>query len=159
VYGEIRTRLGLGAVPGVFRAMAAVNHDVLVQNWTAFRQTVLEGGLPRTLKQMVGLVVSREHDCPYAVRLHAAILAHLGVAQPVVRDLVESGDSDLVPDSTRTALGFARQYSRDPDRCSPDLLEAAGFTEDDAQELMDTVLLVSGMTRFAQECGLGADGD
>jgi uncharacterized peroxidase-related enzyme len=155
VYGEIRARLGL--VPNVFKAMAAVNHDVLVQNWTAFRQTVLEGVLPRALKEMVGLVVSRETGSAYAMNLHAFTLEQLGVGLGVVRSLMESGDCTDIPNPSRAVLTFARHFVQDPDRVSPEPLEALGLSEDEAQEVMDTVLLVAGMNRFAHEIGLPAD--
>lgn len=153
VYGEIRARLGL--VPNVFKAMAAVNHDVLLQNWTAFRETVLEGILPRALKEMVGLVVSR--DDGYALPLHMQSLSAMGIGQDVVRNLVELGDCPRISHRSRVALTFARAYTTDPDGTSTDSLETVGYSEDEAQEIMDTVLLVDGMNRFAAETGIPGD--
>ncbi|HWI51413.1 MAG TPA: carboxymuconolactone decarboxylase family protein [Symbiobacteriaceae bacterium] len=159
VYGEIRARLGLGAVPDVFRAMAAVGQDVLVQNWTAFRQTVLEGALPRTLKEMIALVVSREQGCGYSVRFYSHSLFQLGVSPPVVRCLAEQGDCPEFTPDLRRLLAFARESCLDPDGADPDSLEMAGFSEEHAVEVVDTVLIASGIARFAVECGLGAEGD
>ncbi|HLN60513.1 MAG TPA: hypothetical protein VK464_03105 [Symbiobacteriaceae bacterium] len=155
VYGEIRTSLGL--VPNVFKAMAAVNHDVLLQNWTAFRYTVLEGALPRVLKEMVGLVVSLEEGNDYTLSLCAFGLASLGVAAGVVRNLMESGDCPEISHISRVVLHFARDYARDPEGTTPEPLEAVGLSDEEAQEVMDTVLLVTGMNRFAREIGLPAD--
>ncbi|HWI50979.1 MAG TPA: carboxymuconolactone decarboxylase family protein [Symbiobacteriaceae bacterium] len=157
IYGEIRSCLGLGIVPNVFKAMAAVGHDVLAQNWTAFRQTVLEGCLPRTVKEMVALVVSREHGCEYGVYLYSYSLFHLGISRPVVESLAELGDCPEFPPDFRRLLAFAREYSVDPDGVDPDFLEMAGFSEDDALQVVDTVLIASGMARFAAECELPVD--
>lgn len=159
LYGEIRARLGLGEVPCVFRAMAAVSHDVLVQNWTAFRHTVLEGGLPRTVKQMVALVVAREQGCSYGIALFSQVLAQLGVELPVVESLAEHGDCPDFPQGLRRLLAFARAYSLDPDGVDPDMLEMEGFSEDDSSEVVDAVLMTTGLVRFAAECGLPPDGD
>lgn len=159
LYGEIRTRLGLCEVPAVFRAMAAVSHDVLVQNWTAFRHTVLEGTLPRTVKEMVALVVAREQGCGYGVTLFSRVLSQLGVGMPVVRSLAEHGDCTDFPVDLRRLLAFARAYSADPDGVDPDSLELEGFSEDDAAEVVDAVLMTTGLVRFAAECGLPPDGD
>ena len=159
VYGEIRACLGLGMVPSVFRAMAAVGHDVLVQNWTAFRQTVLEGVLPRPVKEMIALVVSREQGCGYGVRFHSQTLFQLGVALPVVRCLAEQGDCQEFPTDLRQMLAFARECSLDPEGADPDRLEMAGISGDHAVEVVDTVLIATGISRFAAECGLPADGD
>lgn len=157
VYAEIRTRLGLAAVPNVFKAMAAVSHDVLLQNWTAFRETVLDGGLPRVLKEMVGLVVSRDSDCLYGVGFHTQTLASLGVSSLVVQSLVESGDSAMVSQRARNVLHFARAYRVDPEGAVPSALEEAGLSEDEVQEVVDTVLLVSGINRFVAEAGIPVD--
>lgn len=155
VYSEIRARLGL--VPNVFKAMAAVSSDVLVQNWTAFRYTLLEGGLPRTLKEMVGLVVSRANGSDYAVSLHARILDRLGVCQDVVQCLAESGDCPALPHVDRIILHFAREYALDPDGTPTEALEAMGIDDEGVQEVVDTVLIVAGINRFALECALPVD--
>ncbi|MDF2630514.1 MAG: Carboxymuconolactone decarboxylase [Symbiobacteriaceae bacterium] len=159
LYGEIRTRLGLSRVPGVFKAMAAVSHDVLVQNWTAFRHTVLEGALPRTVKQMIALVVAREQGCGYGVNLFSEVLCGLGVETPVVRSLAEHGDCADFPLDLRRLLAFARAYCVDPDGVDPDSLEFEGFSEEDSAEVVDAVLMTTGLVRFAAECGLAPDGD
>jgi alkylhydroperoxidase/carboxymuconolactone decarboxylase family protein YurZ len=156
VYSEIRSRLGL--VPNVFKAMAAVSHDVLVQNWTAFRETVLEGILPRVLKEMIGLVVARDLGGDYAVGLHTFSLHALGVGQGVIRCLLESGDCPAIPYVDRMVLGFARAYTRDPDHTPSDSLEALGLSDEQAQEVIDAVLIFAGISRFAGECALPADG-
>lgn len=159
LYGDIRTRLGLREVPCVFKAMAAVSHDVLVQNWTAFRQTVLEGALPRTVKQMVALVVAREQGCDYGISLFSQVLFQLGVDSPVVQSLAEHGDCTDFPHPLRQLLAFARAYSLDPDGVDPDTLELEGFSEDDSAEVVDAVLMTTGLVHFATECGLPPDGD
>jgi AhpD family alkylhydroperoxidase len=159
LYGEIRTRLGLGEVPCVFRAMAAVSHDVLVQNWTAFRHTVLEGALPKTVKQMVALVVAREQGCGYGINLFSQVLSQLGVDLPVVESLAEHGDCPDFPHGLRRLLAFARAYSLDPEGVDPEALELEGFSEDDSAEVVDAVLITTGLVRFATECGLPPDGD
>jgi alkylhydroperoxidase family enzyme len=155
VYREIRSRLGL--VPNVFKAMAGVNHDVLLQNWTSFRETVLEGILPRALKEMIGLVVARDLGGEYAASLHAHNLRSLGVGRGVVRCLLESGDCPEIPAADRLVLDFARAYTRDPDHTPADDLTALGLSEEQAMEVMDTVLIVAGINRFALECSLPAD--
>ncbi|HWI61222.1 MAG TPA: hypothetical protein VNT75_05280 [Symbiobacteriaceae bacterium] len=159
VYAEIRSRLGLRRVPNVFKAMAAISHDVLLQNWTAFSRTVLEGSLPRTIKEMVALVVAREQGSGYGVCFYSQMLYQLGVSGPVVRSLTEYGDCPEFPPDLRRLLAFARECSLDPEGMDADGLEMVGFSEDDALEVIDTVLIALGISQFADECGLAADGD
>ncbi len=157
VYEEIRARLGLGLVPNVFKAMAAVNLDVLVQNWTAFRCTLLEGGLPRTVKEMIGVIVSRRNRCAYSLEFHARRLVLLGVPGPIVDSLIVHGDAEQLTDATRAMLAFARSCADDPDRADPGLMEAHGCSDDEIQEVTDTVLMVAGMNRFSKEMGVPMD--
>jgi alkylhydroperoxidase family enzyme len=157
VYNEIRVLLGLGVVPNVFKAMAAVNADVLLQNWTAYKYTFLDGQLPRSLKEMVGLAVAREFRARYSVPLHARALAELGVPAAVVADLVAAGDSAALPGPVRAALAFARVCSWNPDGAAADSLESTGFPEEEVHELIDAVLIVLGLNAFALEAGVPAD--
>lgn len=157
VYAEIRERMGLGVVPAVFRAMAAVGADVLTQNWTAYRCTVLEGALPRGLKEMIGLVVARSVGSGYALLLHARSLAALGVSAEVIRSLADSGDAAYLPLRERAMLRFAEGYNGSSDDVSLYSLEGFGFTEEEVGEVADTVLLTEGLCRFAREAELTAE--
>lgn len=154
VYDEIRTRLGLGFVPSVFKAMAAVGADVLIQNWTAFKQTLLEGQLPLQLKEMIGLEVSREHASGSSIQFHARRLTFLGVPDEIVAMLVATGDVESLPERTRAILRFVRACALDAAEVSSDDLEALGLSEDEALEVVDTVLMVAGLNRFSIEVGL-----
>lgn len=151
LFAEIRERVGLGVVPAVFRAMAAVGHDVLLQNWTAYRYTVLEGVLPRDLKEMVGLAVARAAGCPYGVRLHSEALAQLGLPDETICSLAEHGDAGDLPLRERAILHFVGDDSRSLDERS---LEVLGYTDEEVAEVTDSVLLAEGLCRLAQEVGL-----
>lgn len=154
VFAEIRERVGLGVVPAVFRAMAAVGADVLVQNWAAYRHTVLEGLLPRSLKEMVGLVVARAARCGYGVRLHRESLAHLGTPDEIILSLVEFGDAAYLSLRERTVLRFVQAYNGGPYDASAHSLEAVGLTEEEVAEVTDSVLLTEGLCRMAREAEL-----
>ncbi|MGE5675621.1 MAG: carboxymuconolactone decarboxylase family protein, partial [Mycobacterium leprae] len=136
VYREIRSKMALDVVPNVFKAMAAVNPDVLIQNWTAYRRTVLEGELPRWVKEMIGLVVARASSGDYGLEFHAAELERLGIDQIAVAQLEEQGESPAVTAAVSSLLRFAVDFARDPDRTDTSLLEAAGLSEEQVQEVM-----------------------
>ena len=57
VFHEIETELGFGMVPNIFKSMAE-NPAALAAHWAMFKHTILEGELPRIVKEMVGVVVS-----------------------------------------------------------------------------------------------------
>jgi alkylhydroperoxidase family enzyme len=137
--------------------MAAVGADVLTQNWTAYRHTVLEGLLPRQLKEMIGLVVTRAARSPYGVELHKLALAHLGVAPEMIDNLAVYGDAAHLTLRERAMLRFAEGYAGSGDDVSLPALEAMGFTDEEVAEVVDTVLLTEALCRFARESGLSGE--
>lgn len=157
VFAEIREQMGLGVVPAVFRAMAAVGADVLMQNWAAYRYTVLEGLLPRALKEMVGLMVARSARCSYGIRLHSESLEHLGVAAEIVKCLTEFGDAAFLTLRERAILRFVEGYNGAADDIAMHSLEAFGFADEELAEVTDAVLLTEGLCRVAREVSLTGD--
>ncbi|HEY0253669.1 MAG TPA: carboxymuconolactone decarboxylase family protein, partial [Kofleriaceae bacterium] len=83
VYKQIEAELGFGMVPNVFRAMEA-NPGFLEGMWGTFRAVVLEGRLPRVVKEMVGIVVSYVHGSSYARDVHLHSLTVQGIDKDVL---------------------------------------------------------------------------
>lgn len=94
VYTEIERELGFGIVPNVFRAMA---HDpsILRATWDLFRSTILEGSLPRAVKEMIGIVISVSNSSDYALKVHLHSLSVQAVDREVLAALA-SGNGEIV---------------------------------------------------------------
>ncbi|HVA91230.1 MAG TPA: carboxymuconolactone decarboxylase family protein [Chloroflexota bacterium] len=88
VFEEIEQELGFGIVPNLFRAMAN-QPAILRATWNLFRATVLQGELPRVIKEMVGIVVSAANGSEYALRVHMHSLGVQGVARETLALLAE----------------------------------------------------------------------
>ena len=86
VYDEIERELGFGIVPNVFRAKAG-QPAILRATWDLFRATVLQGLLPRTVKEMIGIVVSAAAGSEYALKVHLHSLGVQGVSEDVLSTL------------------------------------------------------------------------
>ena len=91
VFHEIETELGFGMVPNIFKSMAE-SPSALAAHWAMFKHTILEGQLPRIVKEMVGVVVSSVNRSEYArkavapVRRTRIICRWLRATEPVRRD-------------------------------------------------------------------------
>lgn len=98
VYAEIERELGFGIVPNVFRALAG-QPAVLRATWDLFRAVVLEGELPRAVKEMIGIVVSAANQSEYALRVHLHSLGVQGVGHATLAALAEGAAEtpDLAP--------------------------------------------------------------
>lgn len=157
LYKEIRRSLGAGTVPNIFKAMAALHADVLVHNWIAYRRTFLQGELSRQCKEMIGLVAARASGCRYGLQLHATHLLALGARPAAVSGLVETGACEGLSAAEAAALAFARTAWADPATAVTTPLEKAGLSEEQITEVVDTLLLVAGLSRFARESELPPD--
>ena len=93
VYDSILSELGFGIVPNLFKSMAG-RPGFLAANWDKFRTTVLEGQLPRTLKEMIGIAISQTNKSEYALRVHLHGLSALGISEDEAATLLEEAALD-----------------------------------------------------------------
>lgn len=113
IYDEIRRELGFGIVPNLFKSMA-INPAILHANWNKFRATVLQGHLPRTLKEMVGVLISQSNKSEYAMRVHLHGLSALGMSDVVLHALVADYMSCPLPEREKQILRFGLLAAVDP---------------------------------------------
>jgi uncharacterized peroxidase-related enzyme len=113
VYDEIRRELGFGMVPNLFKSMA-LNPAILRANWDKFRATVLQGLLPRTLKEMVGVLISQANGSEYARRVHLHGLSAMGMSDAVLQALVADYMSCPLPEREKQILRFGLLVATDP---------------------------------------------
>jgi uncharacterized peroxidase-related enzyme len=113
VYAEIRRELGFGIVPNLFKSMAS-QPAILRANWDKFRATVLVGSLPRTLKEMVGVLISQANGSEYALRVHLHGLSAMGMSDQVLQELVSDYASCPLPEREKQILRFGLLCATDP---------------------------------------------
>lgn len=160
VYDQIRNELGFGMVPNLFRSMAS-RPAFLEAQWGLFRSTVLQGGLPRTLKEMAGILISQANDSPYALAVHLHSLSALGLSEKLLELLVEDFDACPLPEREKAALVFARKAGIAPQSLTDDdyaSLEKQGLSREDVLELLATAVLFSGVNRYTDAIDLAIDG-
>ena len=136
---EITDELGFGMVPNLFSA-ATPNGEVQTALWKAFRHTVLKGELPRTVKEMMGVIVSREAGSSYAAQVHLHALTLQGLEQPILEALDKGEVPAGVTEKVHALLQFAQNAARDPH--NPSLtgeLRMKGLSEAEVAEAVAVV--------------------
>jgi uncharacterized peroxidase-related enzyme len=113
VYAEIRKELGFGIVPNIFKSMA-IRPTLLRANWDIFRATILQGYLPRTLKEMVGVLISQANGSEYAMRVHLHGLSALGMSEEVLQALIRDYTTCPLPEREKQVLRFGLLCATDP---------------------------------------------
>ena len=138
---EIASELGFGIVPNLF-AEADGAPEVQLALWRAFRHVVLRGRLPRTVKEMMGVVVSREAGSRYAAEVHLHALTLQGVEAPILAALSRGEVPSGVPQKTLALLRFAHSAARHPhDPAQLQLLRGAELSDAEQREAVATVAL------------------
>jgi uncharacterized peroxidase-related enzyme len=113
VYDEIRRELGFGIVPNIFKSMA-IRPTILRAHWDKFRATILTGHLPRTLKEMIGVLISQHNNSEYAMRVHLHGLSALGMSEEVLQALVRDFENCPLPAREKAILRFGLLAATDP---------------------------------------------
>lgn len=150
-YDEIQRELGFGMVPNLFRSMGS-NPPLLTANWQKFKATILQGQLPRTVKEMIGVVVSDIAGSEYAKQVHLHSLSVQGVQALWLRQLTsENGDNGALPDTIRAMVAFARKAATSPIGVSEadyDSMLEAGLTEEECFEIITTIDLFKSVNAY-----------
>ena len=106
VYDQIKAELGFGMVPNLFKSMAT-NPEFLETQWGHFRKTILNGELPRTLKEMIGVAISQANNSQYALNVHLHGLSALGMSEEVLQTLVSDFEACPLPNRERPPFVLA----------------------------------------------------
>ncbi|MBX3014662.1 MAG: carboxymuconolactone decarboxylase family protein [Caldilineaceae bacterium] len=159
VYDEIKAELGFGIVPNLFKSMA-LRPSFLETQWSHFRATVLQGSLPRTLKEMIGVAISQTNGSEYALRVHLHSLSALGISEEVLHLLVTDIEQCPLPERQKQAILFGLRVATQPKQVSDQeyhRLYALGLSEAEIFELIATANLFLGVNQYTDAIMLEID--
>ncbi len=159
VYDQILAELGFGIVPNIFKSMA-INPDILEANWKKFRATILQGDVPRTLKEMVGVAISQFNNSMYALKVHLHGLSALGMSEEVLQTLVSNFDACPLPEREKAVIKFGLLAATNPRELNESHyqnLQSLGLDDSEIFEIIATADLFSGVNRYTDAIALEID--
>ncbi len=159
VYDEIVAELGFGIVPNLFKSMA-INPDWLEANWKQFKSTMLQGNIPRTLKEMIGVAISQHNNSQYALQVHLHGLSALGMSEEVLRLLVSDFDACPLPVREKAVIEFGVLAATQPKALTAahyDRLKSLGLDQVEIFEIINTANLFTGVNQYTDAIGLEID--
>ncbi|QPC82978.1 carboxymuconolactone decarboxylase family protein [Phototrophicus methaneseepsis] len=159
VFDEIRTELGFGIVPNLFKSMAS-NPTFLEGQWKTFKGVVLEGDVPRTLKEMVGVAISQANKSEYALRVHLHGLSALGMSEEVLRTLVSDFAACPLPEREKAVIRFGLRAAQRPgsiDEAAKQELRNLGLDDDEIFEIIITATLFTAVNQYTDAISLEID--
>ncbi len=144
-FDDIRTQLGFGYTPLIFRALSS-NPLVLRSTWEHYKAVVLEGRIPPALKLLIGQAIAYLMGCPPAA----------------VNDRADPTESATIRGTLNTRerqmLDFAVQTATEPQTLEEgdfDALRRAGLWDDEIFELTATAGIYLNLVNFGLSAGLG----
>lgn len=153
-FGEIERQLG--SVPNLFRGYAR-HPALLALNWERYKALMLQGYLPRQLKEGIALVVSADNHCDYGIYHHSAALEELGVdPKEVLRIRTHPDHAHFLPQE-HALLDLARHANFAPHDHGERLVNAAraeGASDEEIAEALGVMELVAGFNRFVDMLGI-----
>lgn len=159
VYEEIRTELGFGMVPNLFKSMA-MSPDILEANWKKFRATILEGSVPRTIKEMIGVAISQVNNSQYALQVHLHGLSALGMSEEVLKLLVSDFANCPLPDREKAVIRFGVLAATQPQKITEadyQQLQELGLESSEIFELIATANLFTEVNQYTDAIALEID--
>lgn len=159
VYEEIMAELGFGIVPNLFKSMAS-NPDFLEANWKKFRATILQGDLPRTLKEMIGVAIPQANQSEYALRVHLHGLSALGMSEEVLQTLVADFDACPLPEREKAVIRFGLLAATQPRSLMPEHfqeLREMGLDDSEIFEIIATSNLFTQVNQYTDAIALEID--
>lgn len=159
VYTQIKEELGFGIVPNLFKSMAT-SPDFLATSWNKFRETVLQGELPRTLKEMVGVAISQSNNSEYALKVHLHGLSALGMSEEVLELLVSDFEACPLPNREKAVIRFGLMAGTKPHDLNESHykeLRDQGLDEDEIFEIIATANLFTQVNQYTDAIDLEID--
>ncbi|HEY9634634.1 MAG TPA: carboxymuconolactone decarboxylase family protein [Coleofasciculaceae cyanobacterium] len=159
VYDEIQVELGFGMVPNLFKSMS-INPDFLEASWKKFRSTILEGNVPRTIKEMIGIAISQANDSQYALQVHLHGLSALGISEEVLHMLVSDFANCPLPEREKAVISFGLLAATQPHKLTDEdyqQLQELGLDQSEIFELIATANLFTEVNHYTDAIALEID--
>lgn len=127
-----------------------------------FHEVLLRGSSPFTEaeRELIAAYVSGLNHCRYCHAVHTATAERLGISEGAARQLVEGGETNLIPDKMRPVLRYAQKLTNRPDSVTKDdadAILAAGWNETALYHTVAVTALFNFMNRLVEGLGIELD--
>jgi uncharacterized peroxidase-related enzyme len=158
VYHDFQRRMGFPDAPNFIKTLG---HSLAAARGTwGLVQNVLVGGvLPRTLKEMMFVAISRARACRYCEAAHLACCRMLGIEPAELEQLV-SQVSDISPPKARDIILFGLKCAGDPQSLTDEDfagLRRHGLAQSEITEVISMAALAVYANIVADATGMPAD--
>ncbi len=161
LYDEIMQLMGVPFVPNWFKCQGG-SPDLLAASWAKVKAVLLQGQIPRVVKEMILHNVSKKRDCVYCATAHGMMADSMSAQLCAIEGFRATADleSTHIPAHYKTAVRIVTKCALDPRSTTDDdfaILRTAGFSDAEIHELMSQADLVNMLTTIADIAGIEVD--
>ncbi len=150
----------VGSEPGVpsnFMTSLSVRPDLLASTMGIFKEVIMDGVVPSTVKQMILMAIALQNNCQYCEVAHTSALEAMGVPTEVIQSCARDPELAHVPPTQRAMIKLALKTARDPKSVTDEDFQALrdhGLSDGEIMEVtmlaaagnfLDTWAIVSGI--------------
>ncbi|WP_159023021.1 carboxymuconolactone decarboxylase family protein [Formosa sp. L2A11] len=163
IYDDTKKKFQLPFVLNWFKCQGD-NPTLLAGNWAKLKSTLMEGDIPKVLKQLIIYNVSKERGCDYCSKAHGIFVDSLSEEISPNKDFIvtENIYATIIPESYRIAVKVVTKAAlHHADITDSDFqeLEDAGFDYAEIQELMAQADLANMLNTIADISGIKIDSE
>jgi len=158
IYVDFQRRMGFPAAPNFIKIQG---HSLAAASgtWGLVQNVLVGGSLPRTLKEMLFVMISADRKCSYCEAAHLACCRMLGIDSESLARLAGEVE-DIDPPKVRDIIAFGLKCARAPQSlCAEDFasLKAHGLRQAEITELIAMAGLAVYANILADATGVEAD--
>ena len=159
IYNDIIEYLGNEGLVDYFKVLGKYNPSVLKATWALLKSVLIQGELPRSLKELVFIAISREKDCKYCTEIHTALCKILNVDDVTIQKVL-TRSKDINPRKMQLAIDFSIKVALHSNEVTEEdhkKLMSAGMRESEIFELMSLASVVNYSNTLSQAMMIGVD--
>lgn len=145
IFAEIHT--AFGRIPNLFKTYA--HHPPLLEaNWYKVKRVMMEGVLPRKVKESIAVLVSKDNSCSYCIAAHEGALQSIGISSEEINIIETDLDRADFTDKEKALIKLARKANSAPLQVTDEELGAARTAGATDAELIEALGVMEVFTAF-----------
>ncbi len=158
LYQEIEDTIGMKKIPNGLMA-ASIDYDITKWVWQGEKNIMLrDSSIPRHLKEVIAIAVSKNNACKYCVGAHSMMLKAIGFDSKKIEELNIDYQSSSLSEKDKAILDLALKVSNESykilEKDHENLRTKYGMTDQQILEVITIASLFNFINRFVDALGV-----
>jgi uncharacterized peroxidase-related enzyme len=158
IYNSIKEKFQITFIPSFFKAIAP-NEKLINGIWNGYERLLIDGIIPKEIKEMIFLTVAINKGCNYCSSTHLAVCDMLDVSKENISSILSDLD-EVCPTRVRLILNFSLDLITKPKEITKehyDRLNEYGVTNEEIIDIIGITILSNTAVNIAQSMGLSVE--